>query len=158
MKEELVTASMSSYPDPTRKYILDTDASDVGVEAVLSQVQEGKELVIAYYSKTPAPPEKNYCVARKELLAVVKAVKHFQPYLYGGQFKLKTDHTSFRWQVARWLEILAEFQDTLENEAGFQHRNVGHLIRRRNCKRCRQCDNIDKRDGALADLKYIRAG
>jgi len=53
------------------------------VGAVLTQVQDGREVVVAYYSKAMLVPEKNYCTIRKELLAVVKAVKHFRPYLYG---------------------------------------------------------------------------
>ena len=53
---------MLRYPDPKLQYILDTDASAVGVGAVLSQIQEGEEKVIAYYSKTLAPPKQNYCV------------------------------------------------------------------------------------------------
>jgi len=64
------------------------------VGAVLSQVQGGNEVVGAYYSKTLAVAEKNYCTTRKELLAVVKAVKHFQPYLYEIMFRLRTDHAS----------------------------------------------------------------
>ena len=59
--------------------MLDTYASAVRVEAVLSQIHEEKERVIAYYSKTLAPVERNYWVTRRELLAVVKAVKHFCP-------------------------------------------------------------------------------
>ena len=43
------------YPDPKLSYILDRDVSAVGVGAVLSQVQEGKETLIPYYSKTLAP-------------------------------------------------------------------------------------------------------
>ena len=93
------------------------------MRAVLSQVQNEKETVIAYYSKTPSAAEQNYCVTRKELLAVVKAIKHFRPYLYGQTFKLRTDHASLRWlcrrepsaQVARWLEILSEFKYNLEH-------------------------------------------
>ena len=77
LKDNLVSA-----PVP---YILDTDASAVGVEAV-SQIQKGKKRVIAYYSKTLAPPERNYCVTRRELLAVVTAMKHFGPYLCGTKF------------------------------------------------------------------------
>ena len=52
LKDGLVSAPVLGYPDPTLPYLLDTDASAVGVGAVLSQVQEGKERVIAYYSKT----------------------------------------------------------------------------------------------------------
>jgi len=61
------------YPDPAKEYILDIDASDHSVGAVLSQVQGGSEVVVAYYSKTLAAAEKTYCTTRKELLAVVKA-------------------------------------------------------------------------------------
>ena len=86
LRKRLITAPILGYPDPTVEYILDTDASDVGVGAVLSQVQQGQERVIAYYSKTLTPAEQNYCVIRRELLAVVKAVKHFRPYLYGQKF------------------------------------------------------------------------
>ena len=118
---------MLGYPDPTRPYILNTDASAVGVGAVLSQVQNGEERVIAYYSKTLATAERNYCVTRRELLAVVKATKHFRPYLYGRQFLLRTDHASLLWlcrrkepsgQVARWLELLSEFQYQLQHRPG----------------------------------------
>ena len=59
---------MLGYPDPKLQYILDTDASAVGVGAVLSQVQEGQERVIAYFSKTLNNAERNYCVTRRELL------------------------------------------------------------------------------------------
>jgi len=122
-----------AYPDPAKEYILDTDASDHSVGAVLSQVQGGSEVVVAYYSKTLAAAEKNYCTTRKELLAVVKAVKHFRPYLYGRTFCLRTDHASLIWlcervepssQVTRWLEILAEFFYWIEHRAGRKHGNA----------------------------------
>ena len=97
LRRRLVTAPILGYPDPQLTYILDTDASDVGVGAVLSQEQEGVERVIAYFSKMLTPAEKNYCVTHRELLAVVKAVKHFRPYLYGQEFKLWTNHASLMW-------------------------------------------------------------
>ena len=58
--------------------MLDTDASNVGV--VLSQVHQGYERVIAYYSQALSKPE---C---SELLAIAKAIDHFHPYLYGQKF------------------------------------------------------------------------
>ena len=85
----------------------------------MSQVQNEKETVIAYYSKTLSAAKQNYCVTRKELLAVIKAIKHFRPYLYGQKFKLRTAHAFLCWlcgrrepsaQVARWLEIFSEFK------------------------------------------------
>ena len=151
----LVTAPVLGYPDPKLPYILDTDASGDGVGAVLSQVQGGEERVIGYYSKTLTPPEKNYCVTRRELLAVVKGVKHIRPYLYGQHFDLKTDHALLMWlcrrkepsdQVARWLETLAEFRYTLNHRAGLKHGNADGLSRR-SCGDCRQCKRIEERDG-----------
>ena len=161
LRRRLVTAPILGYPDPKLQYILDTDASDVGVGAVLSQVQQGKERVIAYYSKTLAPAERNYCVTRRELLAVVKAVKHFRPYLYGQRFKLRTDHASLMWlcrrhepsnQIARWLEILSEFTYVTEHRKGERHGNADGLSRRA-CLDCRQCERIEKRDGGPSHLQ-----
>ena len=155
LRKRLIEAPVLGYPDPTLEYVLDTDASDVGVGAVLSQVQQGEERVIAYYSKTLTPAERNYCVTRRELLAVVKAVKHFRPYLYGQKFRLRTDHASLMWlcrrhepsnQIARWLEILSEFSYTTEHRKGERHGNADGLSRR-NCIECRQCERIERRDG-----------
>jgi len=86
-----------AYPDPAEEYILDADACNHNVGAVLSQVQDGCEVVVAYYSNALSAPEKNYCTTRRELLAAVKVVKHFRPYLYGHTFRLRTDHASLIW-------------------------------------------------------------
>ncbi len=53
-------------------------------------------------------PEQNYCVTRKELLAVVKSIKYFHKYLYGQKFVLKTDQDP-EGQVARWIQQLQEY-------------------------------------------------
>ncbi|KAJ8401940.1 hypothetical protein AAFF_G00375210 [Aldrovandia affinis] len=58
-------------------FVLDTDASNVGMGAVLSQVGPEGERAVAYFSHTFNKAERNYCVTRRELLAVVKAVRHF---------------------------------------------------------------------------------
>jgi hypothetical protein len=51
LKDKLVGEPVMAFPKPEGKYILDTDASNVAVGAVLSQVQDGQECVIAYWSK-----------------------------------------------------------------------------------------------------------
>ena len=58
-------------PDWSHQFLLNTDASDTGIGAVLSQVQDRKEHVIAYASRILTKAEHNYCVMRRELLAVV---------------------------------------------------------------------------------------
>ena len=114
--------------------------------------------MVAYYSKTFSPAQRNYCVTRRELLAVVMAAAHFRPYLYGRSFRLRTDHASLTWlykrtepshQVARWLETLAEFNFTMEHRAGAKHGNADGLSRR--CQDCSQCERIEKRDGGPRD-------
>jgi len=118
-------------------------------------VQEGPEVVVAYNSKSLSPTERNYCTTRKELLAVIKSVKHLRPYLYGKRFRLRTDHASLIWlckraepssQVARWLKILAEFSYRIKHRPGEKHGNADGLSRRPD-EGCKQCLNIERRDG-----------
>ena len=71
---------------------MDTDAKNVGMGSVLSEVQEGQEKVISYYSKSFNKAERKYCVTRRELLAVVASIKYFHHYLYGRKFKVRSDH------------------------------------------------------------------
>ena len=95
MKDILITAPVMAYPSPTATFILDTDASNVGIGAVLSQVIDGDEKVIAYGSRTLTKAERQYCVTRRELLAVVFFTKYFKHYLTGRKFLLRTDHASY---------------------------------------------------------------
>ena len=71
LKQSLLQAPVLGYPDPSLNYILDTDASLDGVGAVLSQIQDGRERVILYFSNSLSGDQKNYCVTRRELLAVI---------------------------------------------------------------------------------------
>jgi hypothetical protein len=75
--EALCTAPILAYLQPGGKFIVDMDASNVGLGGVLSQLQDGQERVISYYSETLNKAERNYCVTRWELLAIVKSLKHF---------------------------------------------------------------------------------
>ena len=71
LKEELLKSPVLGYPSPSSENILDTDASGVGIGAVLSQIHGGVEMVVAFASRKLNKAEKNYCVTRPELLAVV---------------------------------------------------------------------------------------
>jgi hypothetical protein len=50
--------------------------------------------VVAYFSKTLWKAERNYCVTRRELLAIAKTLQHFHKYLYGQEFHLRTNHSA----------------------------------------------------------------
>lgn len=148
LKELLITAPVLGYPLDKGEFTLDCDASFYGMGAVLSQMQDGIEKPIAYYSKTFSKCEKNYCVTRKELLAIVLAVKNFHHYLYGRKFIVRSDHGSLRWlmnfknpegQLARWLEVLGGYQFTIIHRPGRIHCNADALSRRpcpENCSHC----------------------
>lgn len=119
--------------------ILDTDACDTGVGAVLSQIQDGAERVLAYGSRKLSRAEQNYCTTRRELLAIVDFTAHFRQYLLGRRFKVRTDHSSLRWltrmkepegQLARWLEKLAEYDFEIIHRPGRLHSNADSLSRR----------------------------
>lgn len=97
LKGRLCNAPILAMPDFTKPFSLDTDASNFAIGAVHSQVIDGKERPIAYASLTLSKAEKQYCVTRKELLAVVHFCKYFKHYLYGKRFTVRTDHGSLRW-------------------------------------------------------------
>ncbi len=97
LKTLLTTVPVLALPREDGKYILDCDASDLGIGAVLSQEMDGEEHVIAYGSRLLSNAEYRYCVTRKELLAVVYFTKYYRQYLLGKQFTLRTDHVALRW-------------------------------------------------------------
>lgn len=80
----LTTAPVLGYPLDRGEMILDTDASDKGIGAVLSQMQQGVERVLAYGSRKLAKTKQNYCTTRHELLAIVDFTSHFHQYLLGA--------------------------------------------------------------------------
>lgn len=86
--------------------------------AVLSQNIDGKDLPIAYASRTLNEHEINYSTIEKELLGIVWATKYFRPYLYGNKFIIRTDHRPLVWlmslkdpnsKLMRWKIKLDEF-------------------------------------------------
>lgn len=136
LKEALVGAPVLPYPDPSSPYILACDTSTEGIGTVLSQVQEGQERVVICYSQKFSRPERNYCVAHKELLAVVKTVDHFHPYLYRAKFTVPTDHATLCWlkmlknrkgQMVNWLGRLEQYHYYVEHHPGQVHGNVDSL-------------------------------
>ena len=87
LKHRLISAPILGYPDPTLRFLLDTDACDVGVGAVLSQIKPDKsEVVIAYASKVLSKSQRAYSVSKRELLSVVEFTHHFRHYLLGATF------------------------------------------------------------------------
>lgn len=138
MKKALTESPILIPPDRNLPFVLDTDASDDGMGAVLSQVGADREKVVAYFSKTLNKAERRYCVARRELLAIARAISHFRYYLCGPPFTVRTDHSALQWsmsfkepegQIARWLKELAMYVFKVEYRAGTRHANADAMSR-----------------------------
>ncbi|CAF1524285.1 unnamed protein product, partial [Adineta steineri] len=88
LRQLLIEAPVISYPHFEQPFILQVDASDVGLSAILAQklpdadgVQ--REHVIGYASRTLSPIERRYSPTERECLAIVYGCSHFRPYLEG---------------------------------------------------------------------------
>ena len=130
LKAALTGDELMSYPDNDGLFLIDTDASDTGIGATLSQIQwcertqKEEERPIAYASRSMTKPQRRYCTTRRELLAIITFVQYFR------------HHSALRWimtfkdpvdQMARWLEIMAQFDFKIEHRAGKKHGNADAL-------------------------------
>uniref|UniRef100_A0A2C9LB45 Reverse transcriptase/retrotransposon-derived protein RNase H-like domain-containing protein n=1 Tax=Biomphalaria glabrata TaxID=6526 RepID=A0A2C9LB45_BIOGL len=158
LKNTLASSSILAYPIPGTTFILDTDASGTGIGAVLSQKVNETERVIAYFSRSFSKAERNYCITRRELLAVVEAIKHFHKYLCGQTFTLRSDHASLQWllsfkspegQVARWIERLQTYDFEIQHQKGQTHQNADALSRRPCKTECKHCRKVEEKEAVV---------
>lgn len=92
LKTLLSNPPILQYPDFDKKFILVTDASDLGCGAKLAQSHKGVELPIAFSSKAFKGADLNRPPIEKEMLAIYYGIVNFRPYLYGRKFLVRTDH------------------------------------------------------------------
>ena len=175
LKGTLHSAPILSFPCDEGNFTLDTDASAIGIGAVLQQMQDGEEKVIAYGSKKLNKQQRRYCVTRRELLAIVVFLREFHHYLLGRPFSIRTDHNSLTWllrfkepqgQLARWMEYIYQFNFSIVHRNGSQHTNADALSRAPEdggCEQflldvqpadlpCKGCDHCTKRHKEWADF------
>ena len=139
LRDRLSSAPVLAYPDWGKPFILQTDASDVAIGAILAQLDSsGKERPVAYASRTLTPAERNYSATDRECLAVVWGVALHRPYLHGRLFTIITDHQALTWlqrmkdptgRLARWLLTLQEYTFTIVHKPGRRHANADYLSR-----------------------------
>ena len=118
--------------DLDKEFILQTDASENGLGAVLIQMCDDERNPVAYASRKLSVAEINYSVIERECLAIVWAFKKFYQYLYGKHFRVETDHQPLKYmqsakqlnsRVMRWAMYLQEFDFTVTSIKGSD--NVG---------------------------------
>uniref|UniRef100_A0A5S6QP72 RNA-directed DNA polymerase n=1 Tax=Trichuris muris TaxID=70415 RepID=A0A5S6QP72_TRIMR len=133
LKTALTTAPTLATPNLHLEFQLHTDASDVGLGAVLEQAGH----VISYASRLLRMAERNYSTIEKECLALMFAVKQFRHYLLGRHFTIWTDHCPLQWlssqkmegRPARWALALQEFDFTIKYKKGLNNGNADALSR-----------------------------
>lgn len=97
LKDVLSKQPILKLVDNARDFILQTDASEVGMDAVLLQWWEDERWPVAYASREFKGAEKNYAVIEKECLSIVWSIKKFYRYIYGKHFILETDHQPLKY-------------------------------------------------------------
>ena len=118
LRDALVGQPILKAPDFDQEFAIYTDASEVGIAAVLTQVQEDQPRPVAYYSRKLLPREKHYSTIEKELLAIMAALDTFHVYVGFGPVTIHSDHRPLVWlrrcttanqRVLRWALSLSEY-------------------------------------------------
>ncbi|MBW0551326.1 hypothetical protein O181_091041 [Austropuccinia psidii MF-1] len=129
LKEAFTTSPILSHFNPSLPTIVETDASDYALGAVLSQVNDSGKHPIAFDSHKRLPAELNYEIHDKELLGIVWSLKSWRAFLLSlsNSFEVLTDHSSLQYFMsskvltchqARWAEFLSEFHFTITYRPG----------------------------------------
>ena len=138
LKSVLCSVPTLTLPVISDSFILQTDASGVGLGAVLSVLREEVEYPVAFFSKKLLPRERKYSASELEGLAVVAAVLHFEAYLITHPFTVVTDHRALTFlhtahhqnnRLARWAMKLQPFTFDIRYRPGSQHVNADVLSR-----------------------------
>ncbi|GFV13157.1 transposon Tf2-9 polyprotein [Trichonephila clavipes] len=126
VKRALTEAPVLQLPNFQEQFNLFTDASGVGIGAVLNQ----NHRPIAFASRTLNKAERNYTVTERECLAVIRALNKFKTYFGSLSVKVITDHAALTKltnrknlssRMNRWALKLSEFYIEWEYRSGVQN-------------------------------------
>ncbi|PFX12172.1 Retrovirus-related Pol polyprotein from transposon 17.6, partial [Stylophora pistillata] len=148
---------VQEFPTPTNLKEL---RNFLGIGFTLAQVQDGKEVAIAFDGRGLNRAECNYSTTEREALALIEGIKKFQPYLQSRQFTVVTDHSSLRWlmnvkdasgRLARWALLLQQYDFEIVHRPGKMHGNADSLSRRP--YDTRECNSIQKDEPKERELQ-----
>jgi hypothetical protein len=128
LKDAIVSDIVLAFPDFTKPFIVQVDASNYGIGACLMQKQSNNaNRPITFASRTLNKREINYSTIEKELLSILFALETFYPYLYDTHFILYSDHKPLTYlrvnqhvnpRLGRWMQKLQEFEFEIRHIAG----------------------------------------
>ena len=138
LKRHMVSFPILRLPGLNRLFILRTDASNIGIGAVLLQEVEERKFPVAYVSKKLLPRETRYSVIERECLTLVWGILKFQVYLYGREFQVETDHRPLIYmqntrlsnsRIMRWVLSLQPYRFRIFTIKGSENVEADYLSR-----------------------------
>lgn len=139
LKEALTKGPVLRAPDYAREFVVQCDASDRGVGAILSQTDdEGNERPVLYISRKLSTREEAYSASEKECACLDWAVQKLSCYLSGTKFVIETDHCPLQWlqnmspkngRLLRWSLILQQYNFEVKYRKGQLNGNADGLRR-----------------------------
>lgn len=142
LKSAFGKAPVLAHPDPDLPYVVEADASDVALGAILSQRNHDTGVLhpVAYMSRKLNDAERNYHIAEKELLAIKDAFTEWRHWLMGARHVVSvyTDHRNLQFMTAtrhlsprqlRWMIFFAGFNFRITYRPGTENRKADALSR-----------------------------
>jgi hypothetical protein len=159
IKRSLVSPVLLRHPNFDEPFIITTDASDLGLGAVLCQRYHDQEYVIQYISRTLQSNEVKWSVREKEILAVLWACQQFCAFVLGSKFIVETDHESLQWirkvkspaRLVRWAIRLDEFDFEIGDRREKDNQVVDTLSRN---PRASESDIFEIRSSAIEEYLF----
>ena len=132
LKEILMIAPTLAYPDFNNKFYIATDASNVGLGAVLYQYKKDTKIkqYVSFQSRSLTVAECNYSATKRELLGIVFALKKFHRYIWGTHFIIYTDHKALVYlhtqkhlspMLINWYETIFDYNFTIYHKPGIKN-------------------------------------
>lgn len=136
LKNKLSTSPVLRFPDYSKSFKLETDASLSAIGGILSN--DGSEGAIQYMSRTLNPAERNYSTTERELLAIIFCLQQARHMILGYKVKIVTDHKALTYimniketnsRLIRWKLTLAEYDHEIVFKPGKEHTGPDALSR-----------------------------